>query len=303
MQSITTQPVSRSVAGALIVGSLGLIVLLIILVVLSGGTSALTLFIPAFLAGVLSFLSPCTLPVLPAYFAWTLSINNTDDVPLETRQWRTLLSSVAFFAGLATTMVVLGVVLAQTFGRFVAQHLDTFTRVGGAVIIGLGLLSLFGKGFAGPTLKRSHSSSLGGAYLYGLTFAVGWTACIGPILGTILTMLIASGASAVAGGVLTFVYVLGLGLPLMIVATFFNRFGQGSAGWRWLRGRMWEVQLGSRTFYLHSTNILSGVLLVFIGILLFQGALSSLNQYALPGGVTQWANDVQYSIQDWFGLN
>jgi cytochrome c-type biogenesis protein len=258
------------------------------------------LVIPAFLAGVLSFLSPCTLPVLPAYFAWTFGINSgsTDDPGVQQR--RVFISSLAFFAGLATTMITIGVTVSTFIGPIFGRNRLIMTQIGGAIIILMGVLSLFGLGFSGPAIKRRRSATLGSAYLYGLTFAIGWTACIGPILGSILFMLVSSGSSAIAGGTLTLVYVLGLGLPLILVATFFSRLGQGSKGWRWLRGRAWEIKLGSRTLLLHSTNLLSGALLIAVGILLFSNRLSQLNQYSFYDGITEWTYQIQDGIQHFF---
>ncbi|HEY1013699.1 MAG TPA: cytochrome c biogenesis CcdA family protein [Herpetosiphonaceae bacterium] len=296
----SSEPTSRPGRAWWIMGvSCGVVLLLGLAIIgASGGQNSVAgLIIPAFLAGVLSFLSPCTLPVLPAYFAWTFGMS--DKGAQQPNQGRIIMSSLAFFAGLATTMVGLSVLISSV-SHLVARYLETVTVIGGAVIIVMGLLSMLGMGFAGPAIKRRQAATLGSAYLYGLTFALGWTACIGPILGAILTMLIASNASIAAGAALTFIYVLGLALPLLIVATFFNKLGQGSAGWRWLRGRAWELRLGGKTILLHSTNLLSGLLLILVGALLISGKLSTLNQYALPGGVSQWANDVQYGIKAFF---
>lgn len=287
------------VAGLLIGGVL--VIGLLIIGIARGGENVATLLIPAFIAGVLSFLSPCTLPVLPAYFAWTFGINSGSTDDRATQRQRVLLSSLAFFAGLATTMIALGVVITTLIGPIVARSLDSVTKIGGIIIIVMGLLSMVGLGFSGPTIKRRRAATFGSAYLYGLTFALGWTACIGPILGSILTLLISTGASALSGATLTFVYVLGLALPLVIVATFFSRLGQGSQGWRWLRGRAWEIKLGSRTILLHSTNLLSGLLLVIVGGLLFSGKISAFNQeYSFLSGINEWANNIQYDIKRFF---
>lgn len=285
---------------AIVAGGIVLVLGLLAVGIAQGGANVVTLAIPTFLAGILSFLSPCTLPVLPAYFAWTFGLNSGEETDPVVRQRRVLLSSLAFFAGLATTLVALGVITATVFASLVARNLDWVTRIGGAVIIVLGVLSIFGKGFAGPAIKHNSAATYSGAYLYGLTFAIGWTACIGPILGSILVMLASSGASAIAGATLTFIYVLGLGLPLMLVATFFNRLGQGSRAWRWLRGRVWEVNLGGRTLLFHSTSVLSGLLLVGVGYLLISGQLSVLNQYAGTSEISRWADQIQYDIRRFF---
>lgn len=299
----TTSPSHRGstwfILTSLLIGFM-LLMALVLIGAVSGGQNVIGLVVPAFLAGLLSFLSPCTLPMLPAYFAWTFGINSDSTDHLSIQQRRIFISSLAFFAGLATTMILVGIIFTTVIGPIFGRNKLLLTQIGGLIIIIMGLLNILGLGFSGPMIKRRPSATLSSAYIYGLTFAIGWTACIGPILGAILTMLISSGSSAIAGATLTFVYVLGLGVPLILVATFFNRLGQGSKGWRWLRGWAWDVKIGKHTFILHSTNILSGMLLIFVGVLLFNDQLSSLNRYALPGGVTQWAYEIQNDIQQVF---
>ncbi|GIV96863.1 MAG: cytochrome C biogenesis protein CcdA [Herpetosiphonaceae bacterium] len=260
--------------------------------------SIFALAIPAFLAGVLSFLSPCTLPILPAYFAFTFGAGQ-NEVGTRTRM-RVLVASLAFFAGLATTMVLLGAsitAVGQTLGRY--RH--ELARAGGIVIITLGLMSFFGKGFSGPKISARRSATIAGAYLYGLTFALGWTACIGPVLGTILTLLLSQGASLIAGAILSFIYVLGLALPLMLVAVFFGRLGQGTRAWRFLRGRGWEIAIAGRRLFLHSTSMISGLLMIGIGILLMTGQLNYLSQYATTGPA-EWGLRLEDAISRFFGL-
>ncbi|HEU5088846.1 MAG TPA: cytochrome c biogenesis protein CcdA, partial [Roseiflexaceae bacterium] len=235
----------------LIVG--GFVLLAIVLTILSvgvganaaglpGGGSMLILAPAAFLAGVLSFLSPCTLPILPAYFAWTF----------QSQRERVVTSTVAFFLGLATTMVLLGA-SATALSKVLFRNLDTITLVGGFVIIVFGVLSLLGKGFEGMKILQRPTASLAGSYVYGATFALGWTSCVGPILGALLTMLATQGFAVLQGAVLAFIYALGLGTPLIVVAGLFSRLGSGSRFWGWMKGRGVEVNLGFTTLYLHTT--------------------------------------------------
>ena len=113
--------------------------------------------------------------------------------------------------------------------------------IGGAIILVLGVMSLLGRGFGGATglSERTFNPGMGGSYLFGLTFAVGWSACVGPILGVILTLAFQT-ATVWQGMMLLFIYTLGLGLPLMIVSTFFGRMSRQSAFWRALRGKGWQ---------------------------------------------------------------
>ncbi len=235
----------------------------------TGGGSVLVLALPAFLAGVLSFLSPCTLPILPAYFAFTF----------QARRERVVLMTIAFFLGLATTMVLLGA-SATALSQVLFRNLESITLVGGLVMIGFGVTSLLGKGFSGMKMLDRPSASVGGSYLYGATFAFGWTACVGPILGALLTMLATQGIAVVQGAVLAFIYALGLGTPLIVIARFFHRLGSGSRFWRIVRGRGFEVNLGFATLYLHITSIASGVLLIAIGVLLATGQLWTISQWS-----------------------
>lgn len=287
-KSFTLRPLLIGLAAALIIGAL--LILGLSKGGATGGVNALVLAPLVFLAGIVSFLSPCTLPVLPAYFAFTF----------QAQRERIVLTTVAFFLGLATTNVVLGA-SATALSGLLFKNIAQITLVGGIIVIIFGVMSVLGKGFSGAKLLDRPTTTVAGSYLYGLTFALGWTACIGPILGSVYTLLAATqGIVVVQGAILGFVYALGLGTPLILMATFFSRLGSGSRFWRIARGRGFELKLGVTTLYLHSTSILSGLLLILVGTLLATGQLTVLSQWSQSTPLGQWAVSLEQGIQRMF---
>src|SRR5262245_17218241 len=251
--------------------------------------SVLVLAPAAFLAGVFSFLSPCTLPILPAYFAFTF----------QARRDRVVLMTIAFFLGLATTMIAVGA-SATALSRILFSNLTALTTIGGMIIVAFGVMSILGKGFTGAKLLDRPTASVAGSYLYGATFALGWTACVGPILGALLTLLATQGIAIIQGAVLAFIYALGLGMPLIVMAAFFSRLGSGSRFWKIMRGRGVEVNLGFTTLHLHTTSIASGALLVVVGILLATGQLTLLSQWSQQTRMGEWAVSIEQGIENLF---
>lgn len=240
----------------------------------------------AFIAGMLSFLSPCCLPVLSAYLAYTVQTRREQVVP----------TTLAFFGGVATTMVALGAT-ATALSALLFTSRTALTLIGGLLIIGFGILSLLGKGFSGPQLASRPAATIAGAFMYGATFGLGWTACVGPILGALLTMLATQGVAVLQGAVLAFIYALGLGAPLIVLGMWFSRLGPGSPAWKFARGRGFTLTLGSRTLYLHSTSIVSGVLLIAVGVLLATGQLATLSQWAVQTPLTQWVLGLEDNLR------
>lgn len=281
--------------GGLVAGAVALLAILTIqnesASFLTGGNSVLILALPAFLAGIFSLLSPCTLPILPAYFAFTFQSSRSTIVGM----------SVAFFLGLATTLTLLGAA-ATALASLLFQYLDQLTFWGGLIIIAFGVMSILGKGFAGPQVSERPATSVVGSYLYGATFALGWSACVGPILGALLTLLASQGIGIVQGGVLALIYSMGLGMPLIGLAAFFSKMDRDSWFWRFLRGRGFEVKIGSYPLYLHTTSIASGVLLIAMGALLASGHLEALTVAAQDSPFSQWVLEIETQIGRLFGL-
>lgn len=194
-----------------------------------GSRSLAVLTLLAFLAGVFSFVSPCTLPILPAYFAFATQSGRS----------RIAVNTVAFMFGVALMFSLLGA-SASALGRLVIQSQELLLLFGGAIVMIFGVMSLLGKGFTGFSRQQSATTDSGtrSSFVFGLTFSLGWSSCVGPILGVILT-LAASTGNVGRGMLLLFVYALGLGLPLILVSTFFGQASRNSLFWRLLRGKGW----------------------------------------------------------------
>ena len=183
----------------------------------------------ALLAGLISFLSPCVLPLVPPYLCYMagVSLDQLTGQSSEVVAKRTvMLSAAAFVLGFSTVFVTLGAT-ASVVGRFVAGYADILAVVGGAIIVVMGLhfLGLFKIPFLQRTLRVDVDNRAGpvGSYLLGLAFAIGWTPCIGPVLGTIL--FVAGSEQTVGRGAgLLAAYSLGLGLPFIVAGLFAGSF-------------------------------------------------------------------------------
>ncbi|HVB88957.1 MAG TPA: cytochrome c biogenesis protein CcdA [Beijerinckiaceae bacterium] len=173
-------------------------------------------------AGLLSFLSPCVLPLAPPYLAYIAgtSVEELADADAGRARREVFFASLLFVAGFATVFVTLGA-SASAFGQLVRQYVNVLSVVAGVAIIVMGLhfLGLFRLGLLYREARLSVGRPLGplGAYVMGLAFAFGWTPCIGPILAAILTVA-GSQASVGRGALLLAVYSAGLGLPFVAAA-------------------------------------------------------------------------------------
>lgn len=224
----------------------------------------------AFLAGILSFLSPCVLPLVPAYLCFlsgmTFAQLSTGEVAP-----RAVLASraVAFVFGFSTIFVILGAT-ASTLGQGLARYFDHLAIVAGVVLVALGLH------MAGvvriPFLMREaraqtsgRPAGLAGAYVVGLAFGFGWTPCVGPVLAGIL-MISAAGESVTRGTVLLAAYAAGIGVPFIAAALFAGPF------LRWL-GRMRR--------HVATVERVTGGVLVLTGLLVMTGQMARVAGWLL----------------------
>ena len=229
---------------------------------------SLALAVPvALVAGLVSFFSPCVIPLLPGYLSYATGLSGADLASGEAgrHRGRMLVGALLFVLGFAVVFVLAGTAFGGLAGTLQRWE-DTLTLVLGGVLVVLGLV------FAGllPWLQsgwRVHkipAVGLGAAPVIGALFAIGWTPCIGPTYGVILGLTYADGGTAARGGLLALCYALGLGLPFVVAAVAYERT---LGALRWVRKRqVWVMRIG-------------GGLLVLVGVLMLTGAWDHLVQW------------------------
>jgi len=228
-------------------------------------TSDTTLFI-AFLAGIISFLSPCVLPIIPGFLAYLAGTSLSE---AQTKRLPIFLNSVFFVLGFSTVFALLGVLLNTLLEGVAYDAQIWLSRVGGVIIIffGLYLVGLVKPKFLQREHKLQVTHQFGSRYVtsfvFGAAFAVGWTPCVGAVLGGILVLAATQPGSAFT---LLLTYALGLGIPFLIVGAF---AAQASA---------WIHRFGR---FLKPINVAFGVVLILVGILIFTNNLARLANFEL----------------------
>ena len=234
----------------------------------------------ALAAGFLSFLSPCVLPIVPPYLAYMggVSVSDMQGADRKSRN-RALGASIFFVLGLSTVFLLLGFT-ASAFGRFFLTNQDWFVSIAGVIIMifGAHFVGVFRIGFMDREMRvdaGDRGGSAFGAYVLGLAFAFGWTPCIGPILGAILS-LAASEGDVTRGTTLLAAYAVGLGVPFILVAAYFPRLSGLMA---WMRRHMERIER------------VMGLLLWTVGLLMLTGAFTDFSW---------WLNE-QFPVLQQFG--
>ena len=224
----------------------------------------------AALAGLLSFLSPCVLPLVPPYLTFIAgtTIEELAEEGEATAKRDVMIAAVLFVMGFSTVFIALGAT-ASVFGQFIREHLELLSALAGGAIVLMGLhfLGVFRIAFLYREARVSVEKPVGlwGAYVMGLAFAFGWTPCIGPILAAILAVASSEDTVAKGAGLLA-VYSAGLGLPFLLAALAMEPF----------------VRFLKR-FKAHFATVerVVGVLLVLTGVAFFTGGMQSASNWLL----------------------
>jgi len=233
------------------------------------GSENVSIFV-ALLAGIISFLSPCILPLIPSYFAFITGISLEElsvGESLKKVRKKVMLNSLMFILGFSLIFIALGA-SATFFGKFLSRNIRWFEIIGGSLVI------LFGLHFTGifrlrflDREKKVHfkKKPLGyfGTLLVGIAFGAGWMPCVGPILGSILTMA-ATTQNVAKGIILLSFYSFGIGLPFFISGVLIHKF--------------FEYFKSIRKYFKVITAV-GGVLLIIVGVLLILGYFSAMSAY------------------------
>ncbi len=228
----------------------------------------------AVLAGLASFVAPCILPMIPAFLAYisgtTLSELNQKDGSKTVTINRTniILNSVFFVIGFSVVFSTLGVIINSVLATSTGELVAGLNQVGGIIIMGFGVFLLLSTKINKLNMEKkffpkSSKSSYPMSFVFGLAFAVGWTPCVGPILGTILTL--AATTPSVAFNLLL-LYSLGLGIPFILIGVFYSR------ATRIIR---------SMSKHLKYYNVILGGFIVLLGILVFTNQLAYIANFPL----------------------
>jgi cytochrome c-type biogenesis protein len=229
-------------------------------------SSELSLWV-AFAGGVVSFASPCVLPLMPGYVGYISGVSAEEAESLSRRVYlvHVLMHTLIFGAGFTSVFVAMGIT-ATSVGNFIAGHLILFQRIAGILIIifGLQMTGVLRLSWLYRERRfevRSKEASATRSFLMGIAFGFGWTPCVGPVLGAVLTL--AAGQEQIFhGGLLLFSYSLGLGVPFVLTAA----------------ALAFSLSFASRTGrFLHYLHIGAGIVMILMGVLLLTGAFTRLS--------------------------
>lgn len=219
-------------------------------------SSLLVASVVALVAGLVSFASPCVLPLVPGFLGYVTGLGG--DALADRSRSRLVTGALLFVLGFAAVFLVIAAA-ASAIGIAFVDHRSTLTRIAGGLVVVMGLLFLgIGQGYAAGLSWRP-KAGLAGAPLLGAAFAVSWSPCWGPTLGAIQAMaapISAESGNITRGLILAGVYALGLGLPFILMAALWERAGRASD---WLRRHRRVI------------NVVGGLMLVVVGLLMLSG--------------------------------
>ncbi|MCH9042254.1 MAG: cytochrome c biogenesis protein CcdA [Nitrosopumilus sp.] len=231
-----------------------------------------TIFV-ALLAGLGSFIAPCILPIIPAFLAYisgttVTELGSKSGSVLSINRVNIVLNTVFFVIGFSVVFSILGVLINSIFSSTVNEFTESLNFVGGTIIVAFGIFMLLSTKIRSLNIEKkffpkSSKTSYPMSFVFGLAFAVGWTPCVGPILGTILTLAATTPSISFS---LLLAYSLGLGIPFILMGVFFSR------ATRLIR---------SMTKHLKYYNVILGGFIILLGILVFTNQLAYIANFPL----------------------
>ncbi len=223
-------------------------------------------FLIAFIGGILTFTSPCGFVVLPTFFSYLFK-----------ERKRALFMTAIFSLGMMLAFIIFGII-AGLLGNFFNLYKEFFAMLSGILLVFFGIMLIFNKGFSLFDFRIKHKPNHSwGVFFLGFFFAIGWTPCVGPILGGIIVL--AAGAGSVLKSALLFgFYALGVALPLMIVSYFSDKYDVA----KWFTSKHIEFSIFGKKIYTHLYGIIGGILLIIIGLIMFFGKGTSFFMNQIP---------------------
>ena len=227
----------------------------------------------AALAGLGSFVAPCILPMIPAFLAYisgtTVSeLSQKTGSVLSINRTNVILNTVFFVLGFSLVFATIGVVINSVLAESAAGFVDSFNQIGGVIIVGFGVFLLLSSRFRSLNIEKKFfpkrsKASYPMSFLFGLAFAAGWTPCVGPVLGTILTLAATTPSMAFN---LLLVYSLSLGIPFILMGVFFSR-----------ATRLIQAMSKHLKYY----SVVIGGLIIILGVLVFTNQLAYIANFPL----------------------
>ncbi|MDG7050344.1 MAG: cytochrome C biogenesis protein [Nitrososphaerota archaeon] len=228
----------------------------------------------AAVAGIGSFLAPCILPVIPAFLAYISGTTITDlqrnngTVNLLTNRLNILINTIFFVLGFSIVFSVFGVILNSVLSSNAASLMAGFNQVGGIIIIGFGAFMILSSrinklNFEKKILPKGGKASYPLSFVFGLAFATGWTPCIGPILGSILTLAATTPSQAFS---LLLAYSLGLGIPFILMGLFFSKMTR---------------LIRALSKHLKYYSVIMGGFIMLLGVLVLTNQLATIASFPL----------------------
>lgn len=227
----------------------------------------------AILAGLGSFVAPCILPIIPAFLAYisgtTLTQLNQDrSQSLSINRTKVVLNTIFFVLGFSVVFSTLGVIINSILANSASQVIQGFNQIGGIIIISFGIFLLLTTkfrflNFEKKFIPKRANASYPMSFVFGLAFAAGWTPCVGPILGTILTLAATSPSIAFN---LLLAYSLGLGIPFVLMGIFISRA---------------QKFIGFMSKHIKYYSIIIGALIISLGVLVFTNKLAYIANFPL----------------------